>query len=131
MISQLNYDLLSNNNNILIPNQSIIPQIIQEIPNDINNINTLYPYNFNQNQNYNYPSSNQLIDNVQFLNNNINITNENNNIADTPWSQMNLTYEEYEKKCIKEENRKKQEEFRKMLDEQRVQKLNNKKKIII
>ena len=94
MISQLNYDLLSNNNNILIPNQSIIPQIIQEIPNDINNINTLYPYNFNQNQNYNYPSSNQLIDNVQFLNNNINITNENNNIADTPWSQMNLTYEE-------------------------------------
>ena len=94
MISQLNYDLLSNNNNILIPNQSIIPQIIQEIPNDINNINTLYPYNFNQNQNYNYPSSNQLIDNVQFLYNNINITNENNNIADTPWSQMNLTYEE-------------------------------------
>jgi hypothetical protein len=38
---------------------------------------------------------------------------------------MNLTYEEYEKKRIKEENRKKQEEFRKMLDEQRVEKMHS------
>ena len=43
----------------------------------------------------------------------------NNNISNPPWIQMNLTYEEYEKKRIKEENRKKQEEFKKMLDEYR------------
>ena len=123
IISQLNYDLLPNNN-ILIPNQNIIPQNIQEIPNEIENINNIN--NFNINQNYNYPATNQLIDNIQFLNNNINIDPRNDNISNTPWAQLNLTYEEYEKKRIKEENRKKQEEFRKILDEQRVQKLNNK-----
>ena len=123
IISQMNYDLLPNNN-LLIPNQNIMPQNIQEIPNEIENINNIN--NFNINQNYNYPSTNQLIDNIQFLNNNINIDPGNDNIANTPWGQLNLTYEEYEKKRIKEENRKKQEEFRKMLDEQRVQKLNNK-----
>ncbi len=128
IISQLNYDLLANNN-VLIQNQNIIPQNTQEIQNDINNINNLNNLknnNFDFNQNYNYPSTNQLIDNVQYLNNNININPGNDNMSNTPWGQMNLTYDEYEKKRLKEENRKKQEEFKKMLDEQRVQKLYNK-----
>ena len=126
LISQLNYNLSPNN--ILYQNQNIIPQNIEEISKDLNNFNNVNnnAYSFNPNENYNYPSTNQLIDNVQILNNNINQNSINNNISDTPWGQMNLTYEEYEKKRIKEENRKKQEEFRKMLDEQRVQKLYNK-----
>ena len=102
-----------------IQNQNIIPQIsdAQSTPNTFNN--------YNPSQNFNYPSNNQLIDNVQFLHNVNTPSTNNSNLPNTPWSQMNLTYEEYEKKRIKEENRKKQEEFRKMLDEQRVEKLQN------
>ena len=114
---QLNNDISLNNNNICIQNQNMIPQMsdAQSTPNSFNN--------FSSNQNFNYPSNNQLIDNVQFLHNINTPSTNNSNLPETPWSQMNLTYEEYEKKRIKEENRKKQEEFRKMLDEQRVEKL--------
>jgi hypothetical protein len=114
---QLNNDISLNNNNVCIQNQKIIPQIsdAQSASNVFNN--------YSPSQNFCYPSNNQLIDNVQFLHN-INTPSTNySNLSNTPWSQMNLTYEEYEKKRIKEENRKKQEEFRKMLDEQRVEKM--------
>ena len=102
-----------------IQNQNIIPQIsdAQSTPNAFTN--------YSPSQNFNFPSNNQLIDNVQFLHNVNSPSTNNSNLPNTPWSQMNLTYEEYEKKRIKEENRKKQEEFRKMLDEQRVEKLQN------
>ena len=88
--------------------------------------------NGNYNQNYKYPTTNQLIDNIQFMQTNkAQINSTSNNSAATPWVQLNMTYEDYEKMKIKEENRKKQEEFRKMLDDQRInQKNQNKEKEI-
>ena len=117
----VNQNIITNNigNNAYIQNQNIIQQNISEVPNNIKSIDL--------NQNYKYPETNQMIDNIQYLNNNIN-GQIGNNTSNTPWIQMNLSYEEYEKKRIKEENRKKQEEFKKMLDEQRMQKLINKEK---
>ena len=117
----VNQNIITNNigNNAIIQNQNIIQQNISEVPNNIKSIDL--------NQNYKYPETNQMIDNIQYLNNNIN-GQIGNNTSNTPWIQMNLSYEEYEKKRIKEENRKKQEEFKKMLDEQRMQKLINKEK---
>jgi len=122
----VNQNIITNNlgNIINSQNQNIVQQNISESPNNkMNNMN-----NIDLNQNYKYPETNQMIDNIQYLNNNINAQIGNNNISNTPWIQMNISYEEYEKKRIKEENRKKQEEFKKMLDEQRMQKLINKEK---
>jgi len=126
----LNQNMNTNNisNNIITQNQDIIQQNISEVPNNINNNLINNKNSIDLNQNYKYPETNQMIDNIQYLNNNINEQTGNNNISNPPWIQMNLTYEEYEKKRIKEENRKKQEEFKKMLDEQRMQKLINKEK---
>ena len=123
--------MITNNisNNINTQTHEIIQKNLSEVPN--NNINNNLINNKNSidlNQNYKYPETNQMIDNIQYLHNNINEQIGNSNNSNPPWIQMNLTYEEYEKKRIKEENRKKQEEFKKMLDEQRMQKLINKEK---
>ena len=126
----INQNIITNNlsNNTNIQNQKIFNQNISEVPNNINNNMVNNMNSIDLNKNYKYPETNQMIDNIQYLNNNINEKIGNNNKTNSPWIQMNLTYEEYEKKKIKEENRKKQEEFKKMLDEQRMQKIINKEK---
>ena len=110
-------ELNANNLNIIQNNNKYMNQNIQ----NSNNINNIYNNIHARNQNIPQP--------IQNNSNSIYEPSDNfskSSMKKTPWEQMNITYEEYEKMKIKEQNRKKQEEFKKMLDEQTEEKMKNK-----